>query len=279
MISLEEPDIAKVKEHAEAWRTQLDLAWRASPSGSQRDMLDLERTLASDDWTGLSALIQRAIQPGDCPRINFAERIQELGFAQELAKKLEEILACDPLDADIIYRLAWAYSIAGRPEKSLGVLNRPEAARSNSTRFRTARLYAQVVAGRFDGLEMQSFWAPDVLQHLIEGNQAEAHQAAERLWADPDFGTLPSLRLAAIVGDCVRANGFAARIDKYQASAFLLIPIGDRMIFGRLAKPGGCRHGMPFDLEATPNFKARIKESGLQWPPAAFRDASVESLK
>lgn len=28
-----------------------------------------------------------------------------------------------------------------------------------------------------------------------------------------------------------------------------------------------CFCGAPFDLEATPNFKARLAESGLRWPP------------
>ncbi len=28
-----------------------------------------------------------------------------------------------------------------------------------------------------------------------------------------------------------------------------------------------CFCGAPFDLEATPNYKARIKEAGFPWPP------------
>jgi hypothetical protein len=28
-----------------------------------------------------------------------------------------------------------------------------------------------------------------------------------------------------------------------------------------------CQCGAPFDLDATPNFKARLAESGLHWPP------------
>jgi hypothetical protein len=28
-----------------------------------------------------------------------------------------------------------------------------------------------------------------------------------------------------------------------------------------------CYCGAPFDLEATPNFAAKLKEAGLQWPP------------
>ncbi len=31
----------------------------------------------------------------------------------------------------------------------------------------------------------------------------------------------------------------------------------------------GCLCGAPFDLEATPNFKALIEQGELQWPPLA----------
>ena len=30
-----------------------------------------------------------------------------------------------------------------------------------------------------------------------------------------------------------------------------------------------CLCGAPFDLDATPNFKARIEEAGVSWPPAS----------
>jgi hypothetical protein len=29
----------------------------------------------------------------------------------------------------------------------------------------------------------------------------------------------------------------------------------------------GCHCGAPFDLDATPNFRARLAESGFRWPP------------
>jgi len=279
MIGREEPDIGKVREQAGVWQAQLDLAWRASPSGNQHDILGLESKLASDNWTDLSALIQRALMPGDCPRLNLAERLQNLGLALELAKKLEEMLACDPLDADIIYRLAHTYSVAGRPDEALQVLDRAEAAGVSSARLRVARLYAQVVAGRFDALELEDYRLSEILQHLIQGNQAEARRVAEKWWAKPDISAIYALRIAAMVSDRARANEFAARIDKYPGSAIALVrSFGDCMIFRRLTTADGCRDGVPFDLEVTPNLKARIEESGLPWPPVAFRDASTEAL-
>ena len=52
------------------------------------------------------------------------------------------------------------------------------------------------------------------------------------------------------------ANASAARIDARPGGPFMLA-IGSEMCF--------C--GAPFDLEATPNFRARMQESGFPWPP------------
>jgi hypothetical protein len=271
MIEREEPDIDKVKDQLEVLRRELDHAWRVAPSGNQRDILDLERTLVSDDWSGLSELIRRAMQPGSCPRVNFAEVIQEIGFAQELAQKLEESLACDPLDTDLIYRLSTAYTSAGRADEALELLDRIEAAGVNSARFDNARMWAHIVAGRFDGFETKNRGDP-LLQLLIQGNQAGAQQLAEKWWANPNTNVWVSLTIAAKVGDRARANEFAARIDKYPGSASTLAyTLAYCRDLERVVKASGCRHGVPFDLAVTPNFKARIEESGLQWPPVTYR--------
>ena len=59
-----------------------------------------------------------------------------------------------------------------------------------------------------------------------------------------------------MVGDRARANELAARIDAYPGSAALL----GLTVFQ-------CFCGAPFDLEAAPNYKARIEEAGFAWPP------------
>ena len=54
-----------------ALREDYNLAWQLSPPSNQRDILDVERTLFSEDWSGLPAQIQKAMQPGRCPQINW----------------------------------------------------------------------------------------------------------------------------------------------------------------------------------------------------------------
>jgi len=62
---------------------------------------------------------------------------------------------------------------------------------------------------------------------------------------------------AALRGDRATANRLAAEIDARP---------GGGLVLAVIASDGLC--GAPFDFEATPNFKARLAESGLPWPPA-----------
>jgi hypothetical protein len=61
---------------------------------------------------------------------------------------------------------------------------------------------------------------------------------------------------AALSGNRTEANRLAAAFDSRPAGPFLLAVL-----------TADCLCGAPFDLEATPNFKARLAESGLPWPP------------
>ena len=285
LINSETSDASEVQQQVDEWRTELELAWRATPNGNQRDILDVERTMASDDWTGLSLLITKAMQPGNCSRINLSEMVALLGFAEELAGKLEESLACDPLDADVIRRLGLSYIEADRPDEALELVDRAEAAGVDSGSFDGVRRRALFVAGRLEDPLIQRFLNsteylyPTLIRNLINGDQQEAQKIAERIWNSPDVATNFALRVAALVGDRAYANELAARIDRYPSSAITLLgTIGTCLISGRAGLAKGCRHGVPFDLEATPNFKTRIEESGLPWPPVAFRDIQGEAL-
>jgi hypothetical protein len=61
---------------------------------------------------------------------------------------------------------------------------------------------------------------------------------------------------AALSGNRAEANRRAAALDARPAGGLLLaIVVTD------------CHCGAPFDLDATPHFKARLAESGLRWPP------------
>ena len=62
----------------------------------------------------------------------------------------------------------------------------------------------------------------------------------------------------AMLGNREGANVYAAKLDARFGGPFIL---------AEAIK--GCFCGAPFDLEATPNFKARIEEAGYAWPPVS----------
>ncbi len=105
-----------------------------------------------------------------------------------------------------------------------------------------------------------------ILREALAGDLAVARQMAEKYWSRPDANDRSSLWLAAVVGDRERASELAARIDAHPGSA---------VVFGWAIRDCFC--GAPFDLEATPNYKARIEESGFPWPPPKRIDYPTKS--
>ena len=61
---------------------------------------------------------------------------------------------------------------------------------------------------------------------------------------------------AALSGNRIEANRRAAALDARPAGGLLLAIVVTE-----------CQCGAPFDLDATPHFKALLAESGLRWPP------------
>ena len=62
----------------------------------------------------------------------------------------------------------------------------------------------------------------------------------------------------AWIGNRERTNQLAAEVDQHPAGALALTILAT-----------SCACGAPWDMSATPNFAATVKESGLPWPPAS----------
>jgi hypothetical protein len=74
--------------------------------------------------------------------------------------------------------------------------------------------------------------------------------------AQHEVGDLELIMVGAALGDRALANEHAARVDAR---------VGGNLVLAESVK--ACLCGAPFDLDATPNFKARIAEAGFPWPP------------
>jgi hypothetical protein len=128
---------------------EYDLAWLQSPPGAQRDILDLERTMFSEDWSRLPELIQNAMRPGGCPRMNWTkEFVGPLGWSESLLEKYREIIACNPVTRSSYWSLSQVLMWAGDPEGALRTIDEAESKGSIDPRLEVMRYMAMLAAGR-----------------------------------------------------------------------------------------------------------------------------------
>ncbi len=247
-------------------RNEYDLAWQLSPPGNQRDILDLERTLFSDDWRMLRTRIETALQPGVCSHMDWTnEFVAPLGWSQKLIEKARETLACDPMNLAANHELPFLQIWAGDFDAALSAVEAAEARGIRNPRLDDGRYWALLAAGRVDDPLVQGPGSDgsgmpfqrQALREALSGDPETARRLAEEYWSSETAVSWASMWLAAVVGDRERANELAAEIDARPGSAIVFSGV----IFT-------CFCGAPFDLEVTPNFRARIEEAAVPWPPA-----------
>ena len=95
---------------------------------------------------------------------------------------------------------------------------------------------------------------------LAMSGDVDAARAAMQAWqAQYGRNLRNEIEIYAAMGDREGANAVAAELDARPGGTMLL-----------MIAVNVCACGAPFDLEATPNFRERIGESGLPWPPATL---------
>jgi TolB-like protein len=275
--SLQEDKLSQA-EHLQAQQAALrtlELAANDSKDEQQRLITLAERQMLSDDWHGLAALIQSAFTTPGCNGSNWLPVFASaFGYGDVIEDFGKRASACDPLNRinygtrmtaammngkgqralDVQAQLRKALGQSGGPSgpgaaRALLMLGRAdEAARmldATPTEDRAEGWYvARVLLGRVRG--------ESPAQVHAQLRDMDRSHSKYHLWAMSEASE------AAIAGDRVAANRYAAALDARPAGAFLLA-----------VYVGNCSCGAPFDLESTPRFKARLAESGLHWPPLA----------
>ena len=110
-------------------------------------------------------------------------------------------------------------------------------------------------------LEHQLGMSAEAMPLALSGDREGALAAMEAWKAENGGNPRNELEIHAAVGDRAGANKIAAEMDaRAGGPMFLLISIEY------------CACGALFDLESTPNFRARINEMGMDWPPPRLID-------
>ncbi len=255
----------QAEEALAAVREELDMAWRTSPPGNQRDVLDLERVMFLDDWRGVSAKAGKALRLGQCSELNWTtEFVAAFGWADEISEKYRELLVCDPVNFGANVFRAFLSIWRGAPADGLQMIADARSRGFEHPWLNDVHFLVLAAAGQFDDPVVQ---APQpeisgmqfdrrIWLDAVSGNDAAARRLAEEHWAQPGADDWSSMIVAAVVGDRDRANEHAARMDARPGGPMAL----SSAVFN-------CYCGAPFDLDVTPNFKARIEEAGFPWPP------------
>ena len=89
----------------------------------------------------------------------------------------------------------------------------------------------------------------------IAGMSAGSRDARHLGW-NPGYWEVADVLAESLLDNRAASNRRAAEIDA--------VPGGPLKLAVLLSL---CQCGAPFDLDAAPNFKARLSESGLPWPP------------
>lgn len=247
----------------------LERAAATSPDAQQRELALAERQMLSDDWHGLANRLSSALAQPGCSAPNWMPVFASVfGYGEQLEPMLERAAICDPLNAITWNTRAWVARVIGKPDRIVSIYTqlrtyRPELPRT-ATEFlaqamRGHQSESQTLPVPTDGLDANAYGIALQVARLRGMDRAQAQS-----WIGPinrDKGNIRDWQIvdldeAALFGDRAQANRHAALLDARPAGGLLLA-----------IATGYCGCGAPFDLDATPNFKARLTESGLPWPP------------
>jgi adenylate cyclase len=244
-----------------------EAAVRYARSDEVRLMTELDLAYVSGNWRNLGRMLEQALAPSGCYRANWTPMIATAyGYSEKFLKNAYEILKCDPRRSLSWFDAARAALRAGHPDDAL----------------RLARDGVEIAPGTWLGTEL-------VRSLVVKGLYDEARNAIDRYIADPDIALLFESLIAIKTGDRARFDQikteFPSPLDQNRLFTIILAAwSGDRDEANRVAAlvdahPFGsisltnvttwCGCGAPFDLDATPNYAARLKTSDLTWPPAS----------
>ena len=248
----------------------LELAAANSHDEQQRLLTLADRQLVSDDWHGLAANIESALRhPGCSPPDWLPVFASAFGYGDLFEDLGARVSVCDPLNVINFNSRARAALASGKPQRALDILTASEKARGGASVPSVFRVQALVMLGRVNEAKAQAaamnptdenYYKAEVFAGTAAGESAASIHArlktVDRSHSIYKLQGLTDTIEIVLSGDRAEANRRAAAIDAQPAGPFILgILTADSL------------HGAPFDLEATPNFKARLAESGLPWPP------------
>lgn len=268
--------MADGRSHAELLEAQraalqtLERAATTSPDPQQRDLALAERQMLSDDWHGLADRIETALKQPGCSAPNWMPVFASaFGYGDLIENLGARVNVCDPLNG-VNYSTRISVALAtGHPQRALTVLAAAQKAFRTGPVPTSSEAVAQAMLGKIREAQttmasLDLSGAYGYMAQLVVGtaageSAASIHarlQKVDRKSTKLKMWDIADAVAAALSGSRAEADRRAAALDARPAGGLLLAVVITE-----------CQCGTPFDLDATPNFKARLAESGLRWPP------------
>ena len=250
----------------------LELAAANSHDEQQRLLTLADRQLVSDDWHGLAANIKAALSHPGCSAPDWLPVFAGVFGYGDLVEDLgARVNVCDPLNSINFNSRVRAALFSRQPQRALDILAASERARGGASVASVFRVQAFIMLGRVREAQAQAaaidptnenYYKAQVFAGTAAGESAASIHTrlaqVDRSHSIYKMQGLTDAIEAVLAGDRAEANRRAAAIDAQPAGPFVLSVLTADSL-----------QGAPFDLEATPNFKARLAESGLSWPPVS----------
>jgi TolB-like protein len=248
----------------------LELAAGNSHDEQQRLLTLADRQLVSDDWHGLAANLEAALKYPGCSAPDWVPVFAGVFGYGDLVEDLgARVSVCDPLNVINFNNRLRAALVSGKPQRALDVLAAADKARGGTPVPGLFRIQAFIMLGRVSDAQAQAaamnpteeyYYRAQLFADTAAGESASTIHARlknlDRTHSLYKFEGLTDTIGVILSGNRAEANRRAAAYDAQPAGPFILSVL-----------TADALHGAPFDLEATPNFKARLAESGLRWPP------------
>ncbi|HET6591616.1 MAG TPA: hypothetical protein VFG48_01745, partial [Xanthomonadales bacterium] len=279
-------------DHADAYAHMLDqAAWREATPETDRQVADALATALSDytiaaenarnfderaaiefdlavingDLRGVQRRLQKYLQLDGCEHPAWFDPMASIfGYPDQLVERLEAQRRCDPMAPVMAFSQSRAALWAGDPEHALEIATRARETLSHPW-LEVAANYALLAMGQFETAanEVSLQRTDEFLARFLEivnaaarGDRSRAQELYQAFRSHPEISDYERLQLNAVLGERDEANTVAARVDRRAK-----IPISLMLV------TLWCHCGAPFDLEATPNFAAKLQEGELPWPP------------
>jgi len=235
---------------------------------------EFDLALLTGNWRGIRGPLERHLDKSNCAEPLWSQPFATFfGFAAQQRRRLTIVRQCDPLRSSNwvaeVRNLYWA----GEPQAALDIARQGMEITPGAW-LAVAQIRAHIILQQYDEAEAiidrhlqspQDVMVNRALLAAARGDRARTMAVLEEYKQYPRTGSHAStfflLNLHAWAGNRDEANQIAALVDQSETGYFTL-----------MLESYWCACGVSFDLEYTPNFAAKLEESGLSWPPVTVID-------